>query len=296
MATTFKGIDVSHYQENIDFAALKGNVDFVIMQIGYGRYSTQIDPYFNRNYEQCKKYGIPCGGYWFSYATTAAEAKQEAACCINAIKGKQFEFPIYFDVEGKSLVGKNEVSAMCKAFCDALESAGYFAGIYISRYPAQTMLDDSVASRYALWLAEYGSKCNYSNIFGMWQYSSTGKVSGILGNVDMNICYVDYPSAIKSKGLNGYGKSTVTSTVSKILDNVGFKQGDQSNGVLALKCMLMTAKKMGLTSCGVDVNGIFGKGTLAAVNSLLKCWGYSQNGIAGENFTVRLQTEISKKL
>ncbi|MCB6617377.1 GH25 family lysozyme, partial [Ruminococcus sp. 210702-SL.1.03] len=83
-------------------------------------------------------------------------------CCIAAIKGKQFEYPIYFDVEGKSLVGKTGVSAMCKAFCEELEKAGYFAGIYMSRSPAQTMLTADVAKRYALWLAEYGGRLNWS--------------------------------------------------------------------------------------------------------------------------------------
>lgn len=75
MAKTFKGIDISYCQGNIDFAKLKGKVDYVIMQIGYGKYARQVDKFFKRNYAQCKKYGIPCGGYWFSYATTAAEAK-----------------------------------------------------------------------------------------------------------------------------------------------------------------------------------------------------------------------------
>ena len=99
-----KGIDISYCQGLPDFAKVRSAVDFVIMQIGYGRYAGQIDKTFERNYSECKKHGIPCGGYWFSYATTADEARQEAKCCIAAIKGKQFEYPIYFDVEGKSLV------------------------------------------------------------------------------------------------------------------------------------------------------------------------------------------------
>lgn len=295
MATTFKGIDVSHYQKNIDFSKLKGKVDFVIMQIGYGRYTSQIDPYFKRNYEQCKKYGIPCGGYWFSYAVTAEDAKKEAAACLEVIRGKQFDYPIYFDVEGKSLVGRSGVSAMCKAFCNTLEAAGYFAGIYISRSPAQTMLTSDVAKRYALWLAEYGRSCNYGGSYGMWQYSSAGRVSGISGNVDMNICYVDYPSAIRSKGLNGFGKAP-EAAVSKILDPSGYKQGQQSTGILAVKSMLSIAKKLGIVSQGVDANGIFGKGTLKAVNELLKRWGFTPNGIVGDKFISRLQDEISKKI
>ena len=203
-----KGIDISYCQGSPDFSKVRGAVDFVIMQIGYGRYAGQIDKTFARNYSECKKHGIPCGGYWFSYATTADEARQEAKCCIAAIKGKQFEYPIYFDVEGKSLVGKTGVSAMCKAFCEELEKAGYFAGIYMSRSPAQTMLTSEVAKRYALWLAEYGGKLNWSGEVGMWQYTSAGKIDGINGNVDCNNCYVDYPTVIKKAGLNGYKKTS----------------------------------------------------------------------------------------
>lgn len=193
-------------------------------------------------------------------------------------------------------MGRAGVSAMCKAFCDTLEAAGYFAGIYISRSPAQTMLTKEVADRYALWLAEYGSKCNYSGAYGMWQYSSTGRVSGINGAVDMDYCYVDYPGIIKSKGLNGFKAASISTPKPTVLDSTGFKHGQQSDGILALKCMLMTAKQLGLTSYGVDVNGIYGKGTLAAVNDLLKKWGYQANGIAGDKFIVRLSREIKNKI
>ena len=295
MAVKLKGIDVSHYQGNIDYSKLKGKVDFVIMQIGYGRYANQVDSTFERNYQQCKKYGIPCGGYWFSYATTADEAKKEAQACLQVIKGKQFEYPIYFDVEGKSLVGRTGVSAMCKTFCNALEDAGYFAGIYISRSPAQTMLTSDVASRYALWLAEYGSKLNYSKSYGMWQYSSTGRYDGISGNVDCNYCYVDYPAKIKSGGFNGYTKST-SSTSAKVLDSSGYKVGDKTIGVLSYKSLLITAKKLGIINQGVDNNQIYGEGTQKATNELLKKYGYSQTGIAGEKLIKLLQDDIKKNI
>ncbi len=183
---------------------------------------------------------------------------------------------------------------MCKAFCGALEAAGYFAGIYISRSSAQTMLTSEVANRYALWLAEYGSKCNYSGAYGMWQYSSTGRVPGINGNVDCNYCYVDYPSVIKAKGLNGFKAQVGTKT--KVLDSSGYKKGQQSDGILAIKSLLSIAKKLGIVKTGVDPNGIFGKGTHLAVNELLAKWGYEANGVAGDNFVIKLTTEISKKI
>lgn len=291
----FKGIDISHFQGQPDFAKVKTQADFVIMQAGYGRYSSQKDKTFERNYSECKKHGIPCGVYWFSYATTAEDARKEAQACLQVIKGKQFEYPIYFDVEGKSLVGRAGVSAMCREFCGELEKNGYFAGIYMSRIPAQNYLTEDVKKRYALWLAEYGGALKWQGLPGMWQYSSTGRISGIAGNVDMDECYVDYPTLIKQAGLNGF-KAQAKEPETKILDKSGFKQGEQSLGVYSLKLMLGFAYQLGLTKTKLDPNGIFGKGTLNAVNGLLNSWGYEQNGIAGEKFAERLNKEILKKL
>lgn len=289
---TLKGVDVSRYQGDIDFAKLKKSVDFVIMQAGYGKYASQTDQCFERNYAGCKKHGIPCGAYWYSYAKTAEEAKLEAKACMEVIKGKQFEYPIYLDVEGESLTDRNSVSKMCSAFCDALENAGYFAGIYMSRSPAQTYLDSATAKRYALWLAEYGSKLNYSGTYGMWQYSSTGKVNGISGNADCDYCYEDYPKLIKEGGFNGYKKTSAD----KELDTEGLKLGDKSDGVLAYKCLLRIADKKGILSVSVDDTGGFGGGTENATNALLKKLGYKENGIAGSKLIKKLYEEIVKAL
>lgn len=286
----FKGIDISHFQGQPDFAKVKTQADFVIMQAGYGRYSSQKDKTFERNYSECKKHGIPCGVYWFSYATTAEDARKEAQACLQVIKGKQFEYPIYFDIEGKSLVGRTGVSAMCKAFCGELEKAGYFAGIYISRSPAQTMLNDECRKKYALWLAEYASKLNWSGAVGMWQHSSTGRVSGISGNVDMDECYEDYPALIKQAGLNGFKPEQ------KVLDTSGCKFGDKTEAVHDLKRALTIAHQLNMVAQTVDDNNVFGKGTELAVNSLLRKWGYEQNGIAGAEFKRKLFKEILKKL
>ncbi len=286
-----KGVDISRYQGEPDFAKLSKSVDFVIIQAGYGRYISQTDSCFERNYAGCKKYGIPVGAYWFSYATTADEARLEAKACIAAISGKKFEYPIYFDVEGKSLVGKAAVSAMCEAFCTELERAGYFAGIYMSRSPAQTMLTAEVAKKYALWLAEYGSRLNWSGDAGMWQNSSTARVAGIAGHVDTDICYVDYPKLIEQAGLNGYNKPT-----NKTLDSEGFRRGDRGTGVYALKQLLMLADKAGIIQAKLADDGGFGGGTEKAVNALLEKLGCKPNGIAGENLIRRLGELLAKKM
>lgn len=93
-----KGIDVSFSQASIDRNAVKasGKVDFAITRAGYGRYASQKDEYFEDNYAGAKAAGIPVGAYWYSYATTEADAVQEAQACLECIKNKTFEYPIYF--------------------------------------------------------------------------------------------------------------------------------------------------------------------------------------------------------
>jgi hypothetical protein len=117
----------------------------------------------------------------------------------------------------------------------------------------------------------------------MWQYTSSGTVSGISGNVDRDYCYVDYPTKIKSAGKNGYPKTSTTKTV---LDTTGFKRGDKSDGVLALKQLLI------LAGCSVKNDRGFGSGTEIAVNKLLKKWGYKENGIAGKGFIKKLGSDL----
>ena len=138
---------------------------------------------------------------------------------MQVIKGKTFEYPIYFDLEEQSQFAKGRAfcDSLVKAFCTELEKAGYWAGLYNSRSPLQTHISPYVAKRYALWIAEYGSKCNYGGQYGIWQYTSKGKISGISGNVDCDYCYIDYPSAIKKAGKNGFKKSdkTIKATVTK---------------------------------------------------------------------------------
>ena len=287
--TTKRGIDISRYQGKPDFGKLKGAVDFVIMQAGFGRYSSQVDSEFARNYSECKKHGIPCGAYWFSYAADPDEARTEARACLEALRGKKLEYPVYYDIEGSACSG--DVSGKCAAFCDELEKAGWFAGIYISRSPAQSYLNEHCVRDYALWLAEYGAALNWKGSVGMWQNSSSGRFPGISGDVDTDICYVDYPSVIKAGGFNGYEKPDGGKPV---LDKSGYRRGDKTLGVYALKQLLILARKAGLVSQRVDDNRSFGEGTEKAVNALLSDWGCEPNGTAGEGFIRRLRKELVK--
>ena len=212
--STIKGIDISQYQKDVDFKKVKASgIDFVIIRAGYGKYVKQKDPQFETHYKNAKAAGLDVGVYWYSYALGVEDAKLEAQACLSVIKGKKFEYPIYFDLEERNQFAKGRTfcDSLVKTFCGEIEKAGYFAGLYISRSPLQQYISTSVANEYALWIAEYASKCNYNGTYGMWQYSSTGMVSGISGNVDCDYCYVDYPTKIKNGGYNGYTKPPVIS-------------------------------------------------------------------------------------
>lgn len=199
------GIDVSEHQGAINWTEV--STGFVVIRAGYGREISQKDKFFDKNYAGCKSRNIPCGTYWYSYAVTPEEAAKEAQVCLEVIKGKKFEYPVYFDIEESRTLalGMEKCSAIAAAFLEIIEKAGFWAGIYSSKYNLETCISSQLRSRYAVWVAHYGvAKTNYSGAFGIWQKSNAGAVSGINGNVDLNEAYIDYPSEVKAAGLNGY--------------------------------------------------------------------------------------------
>lgn len=204
------GIDVSKHQGEIDWKKVNANnVEFAIVRAGIGKLTSQKDPFFEKNYKGCKENNIPCGAYWYSYAKSEPEAKQEAVTCLAVIKGKQFEYPIYFDIEENSQfkLGKAKCTAIAKAFCETVEKAGYFVGIYSSKSGLENYIDESLRNRYTIWVAHVGvAKTTYQGA-AMWQHSWKGRINGLNGDVDCNYCYTDFPSVIKSKGLNGFSTS-----------------------------------------------------------------------------------------
>ena len=195
---------------NIDWNKVKADgIEFAILRAGFGRLEKQKDEKFEQNYAEAKAAGIPVGAYWYSYAMSPEEAELEANVFLKVIKGKQFEMPVYFDLEEKKQfdLGKEKVSAIMRAFLERVESAGYFTGLYGSASPLFTHTADDIKSHYTIWLAHWVDRTNYSGAYAVWQYSEKGKVDGISGNVDLDICYKDFPTIIKGKGLNGWGKA-----------------------------------------------------------------------------------------
>lgn len=206
------GIDISKHQGDINLTALKDKVEFVIIRAGY---SNSIDPKFERNYNLCKELGIPVGTYWYSYALNADAAKKEANTFLNVLKGKQFEYPVYLDMEDadgwKKKHGYNfdNSKAISETFCSIVEGAGYYTGIYASKSWFDTYLKG--LDRYNKWMAHW-SNVSYEDKsgVGMHQYTSKLKLNGYLGNLDGDYAHSDFPTIIKNSGLNGYGKGAET--------------------------------------------------------------------------------------
>ena len=156
---SYMGVDVSKYQTNIDWNAVKASgIDFGIIRAGYGKVASQKDPYFEQNMKNAKAAGIACGTYWYSYAKTPDEAKQEAELFASVISGYTFEYPVVLDIEDPSqaTLSKEQISAIITAFCDVMESKGY----YISLYSYASFLNDkvypSVLENYDIWVAHTG--------------------------------------------------------------------------------------------------------------------------------------------
>jgi len=193
-----KIIDVSKHQGVIDWETVKDHVDGVIIRCGYGRDMTsQDDEYFVRNVEACIKYGIPFGVYIYSYAKTIEAAKSEAAHVLRLLAPykDKISFPVFYDLEEAGT--ENGAVERAIVFGDIIEAAGYWCGIYANEWWWSTFLKDKL-ERFTKWVAKYSGKpTKIHGTYDMWQYSSKGSVPGIRGNVDMNICYRDFPAEIK---------------------------------------------------------------------------------------------------
>ncbi len=208
-----KGIDVSKHQGTIDWQKVKtSGVDFAMIRAGYGRYDNQKDECFEENYKNAKQAGVKVGAYLYSYAKSVDDAKKEAETFLKWISGKQFEYPVAFDVEEKaqSDKGKQFVSDIIRAFCETVEKAGYYVCIYANKYWLDNFVDDDCKKKYDTWLAQWAEKATYSGKYGIWQYSSQGSIDGISGRSDLDESYKDYPLIMKNKGLNGFAASAPT--------------------------------------------------------------------------------------
>lgn len=202
-----KGIDVSEHQGKIDWKIAKERgIDFAIIRAGYGMLESQKDKCFDFNYENAKANRIKVGAYWYSYAKSIQEAEQEADVFLSVVDGKQFEYPVYFDIEDKSQenLGVQLLTDIVLAFCNRVQSKGYYVGLYCNPNWINYKLDKERLKVFDKWLAHWTTTPAYGNEFGgLWQYSASGKINGIATDVDLNYSYRDYETLIKKLKLNG---------------------------------------------------------------------------------------------
>lgn len=209
-----KGIDISKHQNGLNLANVKNaGYSFVIIRGGYtgqSKRSHQKDNCFEKFYAQAKQLGLLVGCYWYSCAKTYSEGAQEAMFLYNnCLQGKQFEMPIYIDVEDSKWQTSDAkgVTDAILGFCDYLEDKGYYVGVYssLSWFGKQIQVNrlGKITKWVARWQQSANNKPNVSfSSFDMWQYTDSAKVGG--KTVDSDICYIDFPKVIKSKGLNGF--------------------------------------------------------------------------------------------
>ena len=205
-----KGIDVSRYQQNVNWELVKaGGINFAIIKAGGSDDEFYTDSTFEKNYAGAKTIGMPIGAYYIvgPLCISRQDGIADAKRFLKILEGKTFEYPVYIDLELTAPKDKTGATDACIGFCQTMEQAGYYCGIYASDVSGfADRLDLERLTAYDKWVARYGSKPQYVKTYGMWQYSSTGKVQGIGPAVDMDESYMDYPEIIKAKGLNGYKK------------------------------------------------------------------------------------------
>lgn len=198
-------LDVSKWQGRIDWDKVKtsGKIDGVMLRVlGSKGGKPYLDPYFARNYAECARLGLPVGGYYYTCAVTQRKTEEELAALKTALRGKTFQLPLAIDVEDPRLrsLAPAKLSALVAEAAAQLEAWGLYAMVYTYTNFADTALDMAALAAYDLWIADYRGK-RPTRKHGMWQYTSSGRVPGISGPVDLSHAYKDYAAIIQRAGL-----------------------------------------------------------------------------------------------
>ena len=208
--TLIYGIDVSYSQEDIDWGkvARSGKVDFAVIRAARGNHSEAYpmkeDDYFRKNVEGAADNGIDIGVYFYSYARNVEESRAEAEFLVSVIKDCKITYPVALDLEDKlhEKMSREQLTEIVEVFFEILMENGYYPMLYSYKSFLEDKIDAATLDRYTIWLAQWKDEVTYQGGYYMWQYSNTGKVNGIKGNVDLNIAYRDFPSILKRNRLN----------------------------------------------------------------------------------------------
>lgn len=215
LKSPFKLIDVSAWQEEIDFKAVaESGVKGVIIRLA--RYNSEKDEYFDRNYIEAKKYGLMVGCYFFMGAKSIDDAKSEADKVINLLNENKYELelPVFYDVENEhgdedgaiSALERQALTDIIKTFCERLKENGYYAGYYSNIKFAQENYFPEQLENFPYWVARWGENNTCAFPYYVWQYSSTGSVPGVNGDCDLDMCFADFYTYIKENGYNNLKK------------------------------------------------------------------------------------------
>ena len=219
------GINVSKWNKNIDWNKVKADgVEFAFVRVGYRGYGSGglgSDEYADSNMKNAAAAGVKVGAYIFSQAITEKEAVEEADYILQKVKGYNITMPLVFDFEyysggrlEKANLSRRKQTDICLAFCERVKAAGYTPLVYANKSMLSSDLyAEEISSKYPIWLAHYTNKTNYTGAYDYWQYSSTGTVNGISGNVDMNYWYVK-PGSELSENISKPGTPSISGKAS----------------------------------------------------------------------------------
>ncbi len=230
------GVDVSAWQENVDWAKVKAHgIDFAIIRIagrGYGAAGNMYkDGQYAKHIKGAKEAGLMVGVYYFSQAITEKEAIEEANETLKYLAGEELDMPVFMDYEfagaddgGRLVNAKLSKAQMTKnavAFCETIKAAGYDAGFYANLLFLRNTVDGkSLGDKYSIWAAQYYDHCEYEHPYSIWQYSSSGKINGISGRADCNFWYLE--NAPKATTTNSIANCDISfTTASTYLYNSG---------------------------------------------------------------------------
>ncbi len=211
---TLSGIDAARYQGDVDWEAVKaGGVSFVFLRLGYRGYTSgglNKDDNFEVNYEGAVAAGLDVGVYIFSQAVSEAEAVEEARYVLGELQGRNLDLPVVMDYElasdasggfqGRLYEAKlsgEQYAAACLAFCREVELNGYTAAVYAGQSMLRDAVGDALAEAgYPVWLAHWTVQTRFNGAYEYWQYSGSGRVPGIEGEVDLDMRYVTAPPQV----------------------------------------------------------------------------------------------------
>lgn len=211
-AGTLKGIDVSKWQGNIDWPAVKEyGIEFAFIRLGHDNHI--VDPYYAKNMQEADAAGIPVGVYFYSTAETMAESLSDAQFVIDNLQGYPVSYPVAIDLEDSSQsskLTKEQITAIGKVFCDEIRKAGYTPMIYCNENWYRNYVDFGSVGDVERWIARYNHSHDASLTKDIWQAGSTTRIAGVNGNVDINFAYKDYTQIVtpRTASIETYVKST----------------------------------------------------------------------------------------